>query len=168
MKQYEKGRQCTYNVILWCVRVIIIVTETQQCVSLYCWHTCSWQQNKTRWALPRKHKNGFTFHCCRAKQNISYGCQQYESKLLFHCKMSDFNQIWRSTDFRKSRRYQISWKSVQWEPSRWMPTDGRPDTKKLTDTFHYLCERLEGSGSWRSDTLFQFPRCRSYYCSELQ
>jgi hypothetical protein len=68
---------------------------------------------------------------------------------VFHCKVSEFNQIWRSsTDFRKSHRYQISRKSVQWESSRCMPTDGRIDTKKLKYTFRYLCERLQDSWAW--------------------
>ena len=41
---------------------------------------------------------------------------------------SDFTEIWVvSTDIRIILKYQISWKSIQWEPSYSMRTDRRKD-----------------------------------------
>ena len=49
--------------------------------------------------------------------------------------LSDFNGTWIfSTDFSKILKYQISWKSVQWEPSS-MPTDERTDITNLIVAF---------------------------------
>ena len=51
--------------------------------------------------------------------------------------LSDFNETCIfSTDFRKIDKYQISWKSVQWEPSCSMRIDGETDTRKFMVSFH--------------------------------
>ena len=47
--------------------------------------------------------------------------------LLF---LSDLNDTWVFSTY-----FQISWKSVQWEPSCFMRTDGRTDMTKITISF---------------------------------
>ena len=46
--------------------------------------------------------------------------------------LSDFNETWIfCTEFRKTLKYQIQWKSVQWELSCSMRTDWRTDMKLI-------------------------------------
>ena len=60
----------------------------------------------------------------------------YWSHVKYPLFLSDFNETWIFlTDFRKILRYQISWKSVQWDPSC-SNADRRTDMKKLIVTFH--------------------------------
>ena len=64
--------------------------------------------------------------------------------------LADFNKTWIffSTDFRKSLKYQILLKSVQWEPSCSMLTDGRTDgwTRRIWQSiFEILRKRLKRS-----------------------
>ena len=50
--------------------------------------------------------------------------------------VSDINEIWIfPTDFRKKFKYQISWKSVHWEPSCSMRTDRQTYITKLIAAF---------------------------------
>jgi len=62
-----------------------------------------------------------------------------------HCPLflSDFNDTWIfSTYFRNTLKYQISWKSVEWEPSCSMRTDGQTDGhNEANSRFSQFCER---------------------------
>jgi len=52
----------------------------------------------------------------------------YDLHAKYHSLLSDFNETQISSlDFQKILIYQISLKSVQWEPSRSMWRDGRTD-----------------------------------------
>jgi hypothetical protein len=58
--------------------------------------------------------------------------------------LSDFSETWIfSTDFRKIFKCQVSWKSVQWEPSCSMQTDGRKDMKNLIVVFRNVANAPE-------------------------
>ena len=59
--------------------------------------------------------------------------------------LPDINEPWIfSTDFQKILKYQISWKSIQWEQSCFMWTEGRSDgPHKLKVAFEILQTRLK-------------------------
>ena len=77
-----------------------------------------------------------TFHILRRiEQDIIIMCIGHNIK--YQLFLSDFNQTWIFlTDFKKILKYQISWKSILWELSCSMWTDGQTDMTKLRVTFH--------------------------------
>jgi hypothetical protein len=77
----------------------------------------------------------YSFSIVIELQNIvtTYACLGIHGKYpLF---LFDFNQIWiLSTDFIRSFQFQVSRKSVKWEPSCLLPADGL-DTTEIKDSF---------------------------------
>ena len=69
--------------------------------------------------------------------------KKYILVVMYHLAFSDFNDTWIfSTEFRKIIKYQILWKSVQWEPSCSMRTDGHTDRHdEAHSRFLKFCER---------------------------
>jgi hypothetical protein len=65
----------------------------------------------------------------------------YRSSCKAPLFLSEANENWFfSTDFLKILKYQISWKSVQWEPSS-IPTDRRTDKHdEANSRFSHFCE----------------------------
>jgi hypothetical protein len=71
----------------------------------------------------------------RIEQDIIIICIGHNIK--YQLFLSDFNQTWIFlTDFQKILKYQILWKSIHWELSCSMWTDGQTDMTKLRVTFH--------------------------------
>jgi hypothetical protein len=73
----------------------------------------------------------------RMQQGIIINIQRSSCKYLLF--LPDFNETWIFlADFRKILKYEISWKSIQWEPScsmRTEQTDGKIHMTKLTVAF---------------------------------
>jgi hypothetical protein len=81
--------------------------------------------------------------------------------MVFSLFVSDVNETWIiSTDFRKMPKYQISWKSVEWEPSCSVRTDEQTDGQtimpKLIVAFAILWTLLK-------IVFFFFLICYKYY-----
>jgi len=64
--------------------------------------------------------------------------------------LSDFNEtgIFRA-EFRKILKYQISWKSVQWEASPSMRTGGQTDITRLIVTSRNFTSTPKKQGQWQ-------------------
>jgi len=101
---------------------------------LYCWPTLIWQQYITV-VLPWNFYNEFSLSCCLDKKYLvrllTIGAI-FVPRVTSAIFVSDFNQIWRvPTDFfLKIPLYQISPKSVLWEPRCCVRKDGRTDGRE--------------------------------------
>ena len=75
--------------------------------------------------------------------------------------LSDFNKTWLlSTDFRKILQYQISWKSVNWEPNCSMRKGGQTDRRTYrhntaNSRVSQICERAWKRSVYLTDVRLQ-------------
>jgi len=86
-----------------------------------------------------------------ARRNCSYVGLHVKYPLL----LSDFNESWNSsTDFRKIRKFQILWKTVQCEPTRSCGrTNRHNEASSRCSEFYTLQKRAVGSSALESNWL---------------
>jgi len=97
-----------------------------------------------------------TFACNISHSKKNWARYDKEMYVGLHVKcplcFSDFKRTWIfSTDFRKILKYQISWKSVQWQPSCSMRTDGHEAKRHVSQFWE---ERLNLSPYLGLNTLY--------------
>jgi hypothetical protein len=99
------------------------------CVALQYFSTLSHERKDFRKRYIIKHKMCVLIFFTTVVWNISL-LRRTEREIIKNVKyllfLSDFNETWLvATDFRKIPKYQILWKSVQWESSCSMRADGQ-------------------------------------------
>ena len=117
---------------MWTVRVTIIATERQHCLFVCYSATCHCQQ----------YKDIECYTTILLWPIYVTGNNKKNAGLHVKCPivLYDFNQIWISSkDFHKSPQYQVSRKSVRWDPRSCMRTDGRTSRRfsALTDVMQW-------------------------------
>jgi len=80
--------------------------------------------------------------------------------------LSDFNETWIvSTDFRKVFKWQISWKSVVWDTSSSMRTDGRTDGHdEVSSRFSQFCTHTHARTHTHTPGTYKLLFARTVIC----
>ena len=112
-------------------------------------HLISWQQEFRKMGIEHK-VSDFLYNFCLKHFVFYEEVSKIWSKIYidlyvkYPLFLSDFNEGWIfSTYFRKIHKYQISWKSVHWELSCSMRTDGQADVKNLAIAFRNFAKELK-------------------------
>jgi len=144
------------------VWVIIVPWKRNNPLPLYCClRTSSCQQSST-------------VECCHVNTRIrslalfssyfellssvwTYSCLHVKCPIV----LSDFNQgRILSPAFHKSRQWQTSWKSIQWEARfTYWPADWWTDMTKLKGDFRYSCENAKNYRFWTKQWYKWKPQC---------
>jgi hypothetical protein len=134
-----------------CVSVALVIQHAM-CMSCIYWYLCPlwlyhsfphyvinvmileesyWTQNVFWFSVQLLSKTFLILR--RLEQNIIIMCIGHNIK--YQLFLSDFNQTWQIFQKKKKLKYQISWKSIHWELSCSMWTDGQTDMTKLRVTY---------------------------------
>ena len=131
----KQDRQCTWNVTLWHVRITIVTMETRQCFPFILFKSMSLSTttNTESFALETQQCDLFVF-ALHMSLPITW------NTLTASCKVPDIVVRCKpNSDFldRFSRKSPISnfMKSVQWEPRRYMRTDGHEEAKDASRNY---------------------------------
>ena len=89
------------------------------------------------------------FHSKKKRMRYDQKCRYIVLQVKYSLFLSDFDETWIiSTDLRKSFKYEISWKSVQWKPSCSMRTDRRTEWTDMTNLAVPFCSSENTPKSW--------------------
>jgi hypothetical protein len=127
--------------------------EHKMCILIFC-TTFVWKTSQSRWI----------------QEDI---INVYRSSCKVPIILVTFNQTWMfSTDFWKILTYQVSWKSVKWEPScsTWMAkqTHKQTDMTKLLVTYLLfeilqMCLKWQSCKRWLINLYLDVMRLKKYY-----
>ena len=108
----------------------------------------------------------FLIYCLKSPSFSTYKVR-YEKKkkkcILFHMQkyhlfLSDFNKSWIfPTDFQKILKYEISWKSIHWEPGCSTRMDWRTGMMKLRVAFpNFVNTSNKKKRQWKTCNMYSF------------
>jgi len=98
---------------------------------------------ETCWACNERWNNKFYYKVTSCwlfllSHTTMHGSMNIKKNTLYSCPILMIFEFPRVSFFEKFLKYYISWKSVEWEPSWYLRTDGRTDMTELIVAFLFL------------------------------